>query len=171
MVSDFDALLDKVGWQLLRVLQEDARLSFSELGRRVGLSSPAVAERVRRMEDAGIITGYRALVEPSKLGYPTTAFVHLKTTGEHHSRIATVAHTLAEVLECHHVTGQDSYMIKVIVSSMVHLEHVISQLRKYGETTTSIVLSSPVKAKMVMAGPSVRTNGPQLPPMAFEEAG
>lgn len=169
MAGELESQLDKVGWQLLRVLQEDARLSFSELGRRVGLSSPAVAERVRRMEDSGVITGYRALVEPSKLGYPTTAFIHLKVTGEHHNRIATMAHTLAEVQECHHVTGQDSYMIKVIVSSMVHLEHVIAQLRTYGETTTSIVLSSPVKAKMVMAGPSVRV-GPQLPPIAYETA-
>src|SRR3546814_5110246 len=86
MAGELEGQLDKVGWQLLRVLQEDARLSFSELGRRVGLSSPAVAERVRRMEDSGIITGYRALVEPSKLGYPTTAFIHLKVAGEHHNR-------------------------------------------------------------------------------------
>eukprot|EP00658_Telonema_sp_P-2_P060504 TRINITY_DN49410_c0_g1_i1.p1 TRINITY_DN49410_c0_g1~~TRINITY_DN49410_c0_g1_i1.p1 ORF type:complete len:114 (-),score=41.08 TRINITY_DN49410_c0_g1_i1:120-461(-) len=80
----------------------------------------------------------------------------IRDRGEHYNKIATVAHTLSEVLECHHVTGQDSYMIKVIVSSMVHLEHVISQMRKYGETTTSIVLSSPVKGKMIAAGPSVR---------------
>ncbi len=169
MAGEIDPQLDKVGWQLLRVLQEDARLSYSELGRRVGLSSPAIAERVRRMEDTGVITGYRAMVDPSKLGYPTMAFVHLKTQGEHHARIATVAHTLSEVLECHHITGQDSYMIKVIVSSMVHLEHVIAQLRTYGETTTSIVLSSPVTSKMVLAGPSVRA-GPMLPPMAYEDA-
>jgi Lrp/AsnC family leucine-responsive transcriptional regulator len=122
------------------------------------------------MEDTGVITGYRAMVDPSKLGYPTTAFVHLKTIGENHGRIATVAHTLSEVQECHHITGQDSYMIKVIVSSMTHLEHVIAQLRTYGETTTSIVLSSPVKSKMVLAGPSVRT-GPMLPPMAYEQTG
>ncbi|MBT5267652.1 MAG: Lrp/AsnC family transcriptional regulator [Rhodospirillaceae bacterium] len=164
-----DAQLDKVGWQLLRVLQEDARLSFSELGRRIGLSSPAVAERVRRMEDAGLITGYRTMVRPSKLGFPIMAFVHLKTSGEHNTKIGTVAQTLSEVLECHHVTGQDSYMIKVIVSSMVHLEHVISQLRKYGETTTSIVLSSPVTDKMVQSGPSVRVGGPTLPPLALVE--
>ncbi|WP_193173680.1 Lrp/AsnC family transcriptional regulator [Nisaea nitritireducens] len=168
MSANGEGQLDKVGWQLLRVLQEDARLSFSELGRRVGLSSPAIAERVRRMEDLGIITGYRTTVNPDKLGYPTTAFIHLKTSGEHYNKIATVAHTLSEVLECHHVTGQDSYMIKVIVSSMVHLEHVISQMRKYGETTTSIVLSSPVKGKMIAAGPSVRV-GPAMPPMFLVE--
>jgi Lrp/AsnC family leucine-responsive transcriptional regulator len=164
-----DPQLDSVGWQLLRVLQEDARLSFSELGRRVGLSSPAVAERVRRMEDLGIITGYRAIVDPSKVGYPTLAFIHLKTNDEHYQHLATVAHTLSEVLECHHITGQDSYMIKVIVSSMVHLEHVIAQLRRYGETTTSIVLSSPVKQKLIHGGASVRVGGP-LPPIALVES-
>jgi Lrp/AsnC family leucine-responsive transcriptional regulator len=165
MTTNVDGQLDKIGWQLLRVLQDDARLSYSELGRRIGLSSPAVAERVRRMEDAGVITGYRAMIEPSKVGYATTAFIHLKTIGDNHANIATVAHSLSEILECHHVTGQDSYMIKVIVASMAHLEHVISQLREYGETTTSIVLSSPVKSKMILAGPSVRVSGPQLPPM------
>jgi Lrp/AsnC family leucine-responsive transcriptional regulator len=164
-----DPQLDSMGWQLLRVLQDDARLSFSELGRRVGLSSPAVAERVRRMEDHGLITAYRAIVDPSKLGYPILAFIHLKTTGEHHQRLATVAHTLSEIMECHHITGQDSYMIKVIVSSMVHLEHVIAQLRHYGDTTTSIVLSSPVKEKLVHGGASVRVGGP-LPPIALVES-
>ena len=163
-----DPQLDSVGWQLLRVLQDDARLSFSELGRRVGLSSPAVAERVRRMEDHGLITGYRAMLDPSKLGYPILAFIHLKITGEHHQQLTTIAHTLSEIMECHHVTGQDSYMIKVIVSSMVHLEHVIVQLRHYGETTTSIVLSSPVKEKLIHGGASVRVSGP-LPPLSMVE--
>ena len=161
-----DPQLDSVGWQLLRVLQDDARLSFNELGRRVGLSSPAVAERVRRMEDHGLITGYRAILDPTKLGYSILAFIHLNITGEHHQRLATVAHTLSEIMECHHVTGQDSYMIKVIVSSMVHLEHVIAQLRHYGETTTSIVLSSPVKEKLIHGGASVRVGGP-LPPLSM----
>jgi Lrp/AsnC family transcriptional regulator, leucine-responsive regulatory protein len=168
MTSNAESLLDNVGWQLLRVLQDDSRLSYSELGRRVGLSSPAVAERVRRMEDLGIINGYTAAVDTAKLGYPTMAFIHLKAIGEHHAKIATVARTLSEILECHHVTGQDSYMIKVVVSSMPHLEHIISQLRHYGETTTSIVLSSPVKGKPILSGPSVRLTG-QMPPIAMAE--
>jgi len=163
-----DPQLDSVGWRLLRVLQDDARLSFNELGRRVGLSSPAVAERVRRMEDYGLITGYRAMLDPTKLGYPILAFIQLNITGEHHQRLTTVAHTLSEIMECHHVTGQDSYLIKVIVSSMVHLEHVIAQLRHYGETTTSIVLSSPVKEKLIHGGASVRAGGP-LPPLSMAE--
>ena len=163
-----ESQLDRVGWQLLRVLQEDARLSFSELGRRIGLSSPAVAERVRRMEDLGIITSYRTLVDPAKLGYPTMAFIHLITLGDQHTAIQKLAHTLSEILECHHVTGRDAYIIKAVVSSMTHLEHVISQLRPLGETETSIVLSSPVKNKMILAGASVRV-GAQLPPMALLE--
>jgi len=165
-----DLTLDSVGWQLLRVLQDDARLSYSELGRRVGLSSPAVAERVRRMEDMGLITGYRAVLDPAKVGYPIMAFIHLKITGEQHQRLATVAHTLSEIMECHHMTGQDSYMIKVIVSSMVHLEHVIAQLRGYGETTTSIVLSSPVMEKLIHGGAALRS-GNRLPPIAMVEEG
>lgn len=168
MRSSGEEQLDKVGWQLLRVLQEDARLSFSALGRRVGLSSPAIAERVRRMENLGIITGYRTMVDPDKLGYAITVFITVKTSDEHHDEIATFSHTLSEVLECHHVTGQDSYIFKVIVSSMLHLEHVISRLRKYGETTTSIVLSSPVKDKMIVAGPSGRDESAVSPMLLAE---
>lgn len=167
MAQDVVSALDNVGWQLLRVLQEDSRLSFSELGRRVGLSSPAVAERVRRMEDLGILTGYRAIVEPTRVGYPTMAFIHLRLTMRDGSGVNTLSRRLSEVLECHHITGQHSYILKVIVSSMVHLEHVIAQLREFGETTTSIVLSSPVKGKSVMSGPSVRVNQ-QMPPISIE---
>ena len=164
-----DPQLDSVGLRILQVLQDDARLSFSELGRRVKLSSPAVAERVRRMEDHGLITGYRAMLDPSKLGYPILAFIHLKITGDHHQRLATVAHTLSEIMECHHVTGQDGYMIKVMASSMVHLEHVIAQLRHYGETSTSIVLSSPVKEKMIHGGAYLQVSAP-LPPISVVES-
>ena len=163
-----DPLLDSVGWKILQVLQGDARLSFSELGRRVKLSSPAVAERVRRMEDHGLITGYRAMLDLSKLGYPILAFIHLKITSDQHQRFATVAHTLREIMECHHVTGQDGYMIKVIASSMAHLEHVIAQLRLYGETTTSIVLSSPIKEKLIHGGASSQVGGPLSPPSLVE---
>ena len=163
-----DPQLDSVGLRILQVLQDDARLSFSELGRRVKLSSPAVAERVRRMEDHGLITGYQAMLDPSKLGYPILAFIHLKITSDQHQRFATVAHTLREIMECHHVTGQDGYMIKVIASSMAHLEHVIAQLRLYGETTTSIVLSSPVKEKLIHGGASGQAGDPLSPASLVE---
>lgn len=156
MAFDSESVLDKVGWQLLRALQEDARLSFSELGRRVGLSSPAIAERVRRMEDLGIVSGYRASIEPMRLGFPMTAFVRLTTMGDHYGKVSQIARNLSEVIECHHVTGEESFLFKVLVSSPAHLEAVIAQLRHFGQVSSSIVLSSPVKSKMVLSGPSVR---------------
>lgn len=156
MAFDSESGLDKVGWQLLRALQEDARLSFSELGRRVGLSSPAIAERVRRMEDLGIVSGYRATIEPTRLGFPMTAYISLKTAADHYARVSQMARSLSEIIECHHITGEESFLIKVLVSSTAHLEAVIAQLRQFGHTSTSIVLSSPVKSKMVLSGPSVR---------------
>lgn len=152
MTLENHKLLDQVGWQILSALQQDARLSFTELGRRVGLSLPAVAERVRRMEDAGIITGYRADVDATKIGMSMTVFVRLTTTGTQYPKIIALAQELPEVLECHHLTGTDSFIMKVIVSSIAHLETLITQLSTYGQTTTSIVLSSPVVKRVLTKG-------------------
>jgi Lrp/AsnC family leucine-responsive transcriptional regulator len=149
MSLENEKLLDNVGWQILRALQEDARLSFSELGRRVGLSLPAVAERVRKLEDAGIITGYKAEVNLEKVGFPITAFIRVSAPGENCSRIGQIAKGFPEVLECHRVTGSDSCIMKVVVSSVSHLEGLIDRLVPYGTPTTSIVLSTPVKGRVV----------------------
>ncbi len=150
MALDIERLLDETGWRLLEALQENARLSFSELGQRVGLSSPAVAERVRRMEDAGIITGYRAEVNTAKIGYPITAIVRISTPpGERCTRISAWAQELPEVLECYRVTGSDSLVMKVMVSSVEHLESLIDRLSEHGQVTTSIVLSTPVPRRIV----------------------
>src|SRR5215472_8883841 len=105
MALEIERLLDETGWHILEALQENARLSFSELGQRVGLSSPAVAERVRRMEDAGIITGYRAEVNIAKIGYPITAIMRLNPQGEKCTRLNSLVRELPEVLECYRVTG------------------------------------------------------------------
>jgi Lrp/AsnC family transcriptional regulator, leucine-responsive regulatory protein len=140
--------LDEVSWQILEALQEDARTSFSELGRRVGMSPPAVAERVRRMEDAGIITGYRAQVNLEKLGFPITAYIRV-SAGEYCARMGAIAANLPEVLEYHRVTGSDSGIMKVVASSVAHLEKVIDRLASYGTSTTSIVLSSPFETRIV----------------------
>ncbi len=142
MTFDTEKLLDDTGWQLLEALQEDARLSFAELGRRVGLSPPAVAERVRRMEEAGIITGYRAQINPEKIGVPLTAFIGLITSPQQYPSIVALVNDLSEVLECHHVAGSYSFMLKAIASSISHLETLIAQLSRYGQTTTLIVLST-----------------------------
>lgn len=149
MTLDTEKLLDAMGWQILRALQEDARLSYSELGRRVGLSLPAVAERVRKLEDAGIITGYRAELNLEKIGYPITAFIRVSASGENCSKIGQIAKGFPEVLECHRVTGGDSQIMKVVAASVAHLEELIDRLVPYGSPTTSIVLSSPVKARVV----------------------
>lgn len=137
-------LLDEVGRNILRALQTNARLSFAELGRRVGLSLPAVAERVRRMEEAGILAGYRAIVNPAKIGLPVMAFVRISTAGNRYAALIAAVCKQPEVLECHHVTGTDSFIMKVAAASISHLEAVITRLSVYGPTTTSIVLSSPV---------------------------
>ncbi len=142
-------LLDDIGRQILRILQEDGRISFNELGRRVGLSSPAVAERVRRMEEAGIILGYRAVVDQARVGYPIMAFIRLSIPVSFLAQADELAKAIPEVLECHHLTGSDGVILKVVVSSVGHLEDVISQMGSCGMTTTAIVLSSPVVARPI----------------------
>jgi Lrp/AsnC family leucine-responsive transcriptional regulator len=140
----FQRLLDRTGLKILHALQQNARISFSELGRQVALSSPAVAERVRKMEEVGIIGGYHARVEPEKVGLPIMAFVLLKTRAEKYPDIILLARRLPQILECHHVSGGESFIMKVIASSIPHLEDLIERLSPFGETSTLVVLSSPV---------------------------
>jgi Lrp/AsnC family leucine-responsive transcriptional regulator len=140
--------LDDVSWQILEALQEDARISFSELGRQVGMSPPAVAERVRRMEDAGIITGYHAAINLEKVGFPITAFIRINA-GEYCSRVGFAVQDVPEVIEYHRVTGGDSGVMKVVVSSVAHLEQVIDRLNTIGTTITSIVLSNPLSGRVI----------------------
>ena len=144
MTLDSKKLLDEVGWQILTVLQEDARLSYTEIGRRVGLSLPAVVERVRRLEEAGIITGYRAEIDISKIGLGITAFIRVTTASEKYPALNALLKAMPEILESHHLAGADSFIIKVVASSIPHLESLITRLSPFGQTTTSIVLSSPV---------------------------
>jgi len=144
-----EKLLDTTGWQILCALQEDARLSYSELGRRVGLSLPAVAERVRRLEDAGIITGYRAQVDTAKLGYPIMAFIRMSLTRDRDPQVSAIVREMPEILECHRITGSDCFVMRAVVSSVSHLETLIDRLSVYGELVTSVVLSSPVTARTI----------------------
>ncbi len=148
--------LDATAWRLLRELQQDGRVSFAELGRRVGLSTPAVAERVRNLETAGIVKGYRAEIDLARVGLPILAVVRMSVMGDVLGRITTVARELPEVLECHRTTGADSFIMKVAVSSVDHLEKLIDRLTPFGSTSTSIVLSSPVAGRILEA-PSPRS--------------
>jgi Lrp/AsnC family transcriptional regulator, leucine-responsive regulatory protein len=139
-----ERLLDEIGWHILDELQENARISFAELGRKVGLSTPAVTERVRKLEDAGVIAGYRTEVNPARAGLPITAFIRLSVVGEASARLAALIRELPEIAECHRTTGADSFVMKVRVSSIAHLEALIDRLTPFGTTTTSMVLSTPV---------------------------
>jgi Lrp/AsnC family leucine-responsive transcriptional regulator len=144
MAFNADSLLDATGWRILRILQENARVSFSEIGRQVGLSAPAVAERVRRLEEAGIIMGYHAEVDPAKVGLPILAIIRIGSTSASFARCAEAVKHMPEVLECHRITGSDSFYVQARAASIEHLERIIDTLQPYGETTTTLVLSSAV---------------------------
>ncbi len=150
MTLETEKLMDSAGWHLLEALQEDARLSYTELGQRVGLSAPAVAERVRRMEDAGIITGYHAEINRNKLGFPITAIIRMSNfPGDPCTRFTAYIQNLPEVLECSRVTGSDSMIIKVMASSVEHLETLIDLLAEKANITTSMILSTPVARRIM----------------------
>ena len=142
-------MVDRIDRNILKELQIDARTSYAEIGRRVGLTTPAIIERIRKLEDAGIITGYRAEIDTAKVGLPILAFVRMSITGVDYSHIIEVAKESQEVLECHRGTGGDSFIMKVAVASVEHLQEVIDRLTPYGITTTTIVLSSPVPGREV----------------------
>jgi Lrp/AsnC family transcriptional regulator, leucine-responsive regulatory protein len=150
MALEIEKLLDDTGWRLLLALQQNARLSYSELGQRVGLSSPAVAERIHRMEDAGIISGYHAEVNVAKIGFPITAVIRMGSSpGERCTRSVPYVQEMPEVLECYRVTGSDALVMRVMAASVEHLEVLIDQLSAHGPLTTSIVLSTPVARRII----------------------
>lgn len=142
-------MIDTIDWKILKELQENARITFAELGRRVGLTTPAVIERVRKLEDVKIITGYAAEIDTAKVGLPILAFVRMSISGVDYSRIIEVAENTKEILECHRGTGGDSFIMKVAVSDVANLQDLIDKLTPYGITTTAIVLSSPVKSRVI----------------------
>ena len=142
MKNNYDHLLDESGWKILGQLQQNARLPYAELGRIVGLSTPAVTERVRKMEEAGIILGYRVHIDPAKVGLPILAFVNVKVGGENLTRFVELAAKHPEVLECHRVTGADSFLVKIAVADVSHLERLLDSLMPYVATTTQMVLST-----------------------------
>jgi len=144
--------LDDANLKLLAELQADGRLSFAELGRRVGLSPPAVAERVARMEETGVIIGYRAEVDPRALGLTLGAVVRIRPAPRELHKVAELAQRTPEVVECHRITGEDCYFMKAWVRDVEHLEEVIDQFAVYGQTTTSIMQKSPVKGRPLSVG-------------------
>lgn len=146
-----DQQLDDTNCQLIEALQENARLSLAELGRRVGLTAPAVAERLARLEQAGVIRGYHADIDPRALGYDLSVVLRIRPAARMIAKVAELARDTPEVTECHRVTGEDCFVMRLHVRDVVHLEELIDRFVLYGQTTTSIVQSSPVPGR----GPAV----------------
>jgi Lrp/AsnC family leucine-responsive transcriptional regulator len=145
MTMDSSALLDNYGRKLLEELQANARLSLAELGRRIGLSPTATAERLKQMEEVGILQAYTVQIDREALGLEVLAFIRMSCAGQNYFRLLEYVHTLEEVRECHHLTGGDDFLLKVTTTSMADLEALIEALLPYGNPVTSLVLSSPVE--------------------------
>jgi Lrp/AsnC family transcriptional regulator, leucine-responsive regulatory protein len=135
---------DVTNRRILEELQTDGRLSLAELGRRVGLSPPAVAERVQRLERDGAITGYHAKVDPRALGYALTTVIRIRPAPRQIPKVAELARDTPEIVECHRITGEDCFFMKANVRDVEHLEELIDQFVIYGQTTSSIMQKSPV---------------------------
>jgi Lrp/AsnC family leucine-responsive transcriptional regulator len=145
-------LLDATNLRILEELQADARLTMAELGRRVSLSPPAVADRVQRLERAGVINGYHAAVDPKAIGYPIAAVVRVRPASRQLHKIPEVARELPEVVECYRITGEDCFFVKLHLRSMDDLEGILDRFVLYGQTTTSIVHSAPVSPRPLPLG-------------------
>jgi len=147
--SKINGVLDETNRQLLQLLHADPRLSMSELARRVKMSAPAVSERVQRLEEAGIIAGYRMEVDPRALGLPLAAFVRIRPMPGQLAKVAELAQRTPEVVECHRITGEDCFLMKVQVADIQALETTLDRFLAFAQTTTSIVQSSPVPLRAV----------------------
>ena len=146
-----DIALDRTDWQLLTELQKDGRSPYAELARAVAMSPSAVAERIRRLEEAGVIAGYRASLDPERLGLQVMAFVRLRYPTGNYRPFHALLDSTPEIVEAHHVTGEDCFVLKVLTRSMRHLEEVTGRIAGLGAVTTSVVYSSPLTGRAISA--------------------
>jgi Lrp/AsnC family leucine-responsive transcriptional regulator len=146
--------LDQTDWRIIAELQRDGRLSYNQLGRLVNLSSPAVAERVRRLEESGVIAGYQARIDPARAGLPLTAFVQLRCALGRCLLKTTASGDFPEVVEIHKLSGNSCSMLKVRVASMPHLEELLERLGEHGELNSHVVLSTQYEGRPVQPPPS-----------------
>ena len=144
-----DSALDRTDWRLLAELQRDGRATYAELARAVAMSASAVAERIRRLEEAGVIAGYQATVDPERVGLTVMAFVRVRYPTGNYRPFHAMLDSTPEVIEAHHVTGEDCFILKVLARSMRHLEEVTGRIAGLGPVTTSVVYSSPLAGRVI----------------------
>ena len=141
--------IDEVSRKILNAVQRDGRISLKALAGEAGLSLPATSERLKRLEEAGVIDGYRAVVHPERVGYGVTAAIGMTTLKPDKTRLVEQMSKMPEVIECLHVTGQDSYLLRVVTRDLKHLEDFVGAINHFGETRTSIVLSQPIRLRPI----------------------
>ncbi len=142
--------MDTTDIKILEILQHNGRISMKELGKLVALSPPAVSERVKRLEDHGVIKGYIAVVDPKKLGKKVFAIINVSMKVSNHKAFLKLAGEENAIVECHHLTGEDCMNIKVLVSDTNELEHLLDRIQQVGNTKTTIILSSPLEFKPIL---------------------
>ncbi len=142
--------MDTTDYKIIEILQDEGRISMKDLGKIVGLTSPAVSERVRRLEESGVIQGYKAIINPDALGRFIKAFVHISLPSNKYSEFIESARQDSRIVECHHITGDDCSVLKVMVKDMYELENVIDSIKKLGSTKTSVILSTPIQSKSIL---------------------
>jgi len=143
---------DPVNQKILVELQQEPRLTMTELGRRIGMSAPAVAERVRRLEENGVITGYRLGLAPAQLGLPLGVYIRVRPNPGQLSHLIDIAQQTPEIVECHRITGEDCLLIKAFLPSIDQLDRLLDKFLRFGMTTTSIIQSSPVPLRDLPVG-------------------
>ncbi|MEH6625689.1 MAG: Lrp/AsnC family transcriptional regulator [Motiliproteus sp.] len=141
--------LDSISWKILSRLQQDGRASLASIARDVSMSLPAVTERIKRMEEQGIIEGYRAVINEAELGRTLKVFIQLKTPASRYRSFLDYAEQTEAIRECHHITGDGAFIIQVLIEDIRQLEPLVENLSSFGETKTSIVMSSPLMKTMI----------------------
>ena len=143
--------IDAISWKILRTLQSKGRISIKALAGKIDLSIPATSERLKRLEETKVIEGYKAVNSLPAVGYQVMAVIGMTTPKPDKERLVKILNKMPEVIECLHVTGQDSYLLRVVSKDINHLEKFIESINKYGETRTSIVMSQPIPLRSVDA--------------------
>ena len=137
-------VLDATDIRVLKAMLEDPRLPISRLAKLVKMSRPSVGDRIRKLETQGVIRGWSVDLDPSMLGFPLTCYVRIRPGQGHHGTVANLAQQTPQVVECHRITGEDCILLKVVIESMSDLGQLLDRFLPYGQTTTSVIQSSPV---------------------------